>query len=210
MYLVLLGAPGAGKGTQGPLLAKQLGVPKIATGDILRDAVRRGADLGAQAKAFMDAGELVPDDVILGLVADALLRAGDVRGAVFDGFPRTVPQALALQEMLAARGGRLEGVLVFEVADEVIVRRLSGRRSDPETGMVYHVENNPPPAEIAERLILRADDHPDTVQRRLREYHEKTQPLIAFYEWAGVPMHRIQADRPIEVVQREILSALDR
>ncbi len=208
MHLILLGAPGAGKGTQGALLAQRLGVPKIATGDILRDAVRRGTEVGREAKGYMDAGELVPDEVILRLVRDALTAPEAAGGAIFDGFPRTVPQAHGVDELLEELGRTIDAVVVIEVPDEEIVRRLSGRRSDPETGKVYHLEHNPPPPEIAGRVVQRSDDQEETVRRRLSVYREMTQPLIAYYERAGIPIHHNRGDRPIEQVQSEILALL--
>lgn len=210
MHLILLGAPGAGKGTQGAKLAQRLGVPKIATGDILRDAVRRGTEVGREAKRYMDAGELVPDDVILRLVREALAAPEAAEGAVFDGFPRNVAQAESLNELLRELGRTLDAVVLIELSDEEIVRRLSGRRTDPETGQVYHVEHNPPPAEIAERVVQRVDDQEETIRHRLAVYREMTQPLIAFYEQAGIPIHRVRGDRAIEEVQNEMLALLGR
>ncbi len=208
MHLILLGAPGAGKGTQGALLAERLGIVKIATGDILRDAVRRGTELGREAQKYMDAGELVPDELILDLVRDALSAPEASRGAIFDGFPRSVDQAESLDEILGEMGRSLDAVLVIEVAEEEIVRRLTGRRTDPETGQVYHLEHNPPPEEIRDRLVQRSDDREETVRHRLAVYREMTHPLIAFYEDAGLPIHHVRGDRPIEEVQSDILARL--
>lgn len=210
MHLILLGAPGAGKGTQGALLAKHLDIPKIATGDILRDAVRRGTDLGRDAKRYMDAGELVPDQVILGLVRDALRAPEAGNGAIFDGFPRTLPQAEALDEIFDELGRQLDAVVMIEVADDTIVERMSGRRTDPETGAIYHLTHNPPPQELADRLVQRPDDEEATVRHRLTVYREMTEPLVAYYETAGVPIHRVDGVRPIEQVQKDILTRLDR
>ena len=210
MDLILLGAPGAGKGTQGALLAERMGVPKIATGDMLRDALRQGTPLGMEAKRFMDAGELVPDSVVLGLVREALAQPGARGGAVFDGYPRNVAQAGSLRGLLDELGRRIDAVVYIDVAEEVIVRRMSGRRTDPETGVVYHAEHNPPPAEVAARVVQRDDDREETVRRRLAVYRETTAPLVAFYEGAGVPIHRLEGDRPIEQVQAEIKELLAR
>ena len=210
MHLILLGAPGAGKGTQGSLLAERLGIPKIATGDILRLAVRAGTALGQEAKRFMDAGELVPDEVILGLVREVLRAESAQNGAIFDGFPRTVVQAEALQRMLAAEGRALDAVVALEVPVEAIVERMSGRRTDPITGEVYHVRYNPPPAQIADRVVQRPDDREETVRHRLKVYEAMTAPLVEFYERSGVPVHRVNGDRPIDEVQAEVLSALGR
>ena len=210
MHLILLGAPGAGKGTQGSLLAERLGVPKVATGDMLREAVRKGTDLGREAQRYMDAGELVPDGVILGMVRE-VLRSPEARGgAVWDGFPRNVAQAESLQRIFEEEGIRLGAVVAIEVPAGSIVARMAGRRTDPETGQVYHLENNPPPAEIAGRLVLRPDDREETIRHRLAVYEKNTAPLVAFYEETGVPVHHVDGDRPIEQVQAEILQRLGR
>lgn len=210
MNLILLGAPGAGKGTQGARLAERLGIPKIATGDMLRDAVRRGTPLGLEAKRYMDAGELVPDEVILGMVRGALSAPGAEGGAIFDGYPRNVEQARSLRAMLNDLGRDLDAVLVIDVPDDQIVRRMTGRRTDPETGRVYHVEFNPPPPEIAGRVVQRSDDDEATVRHRLEVYREATAPLVAFYEGSGLPVHHVDGDRPIDEVQAEILDTLAR
>lgn len=210
MHLILLGAPGAGKGTQGARLAERLGIPKIATGDILREAVRQGTELGREAKRYMDAGELVPDEVILGLVREALDSDAASGGAIFDGFPRNVAQAEALEKILAERGRRLDAVVALEVPGEAIVERMSGRRTDPETGKVYHVSHNPPPAEIADRVVQRPDDREDTIRHRLRVYEESTAPLIAHYEANAVPVHHVDGNRTIDEVQQDVLRALGR
>jgi adenylate kinase len=209
MHLILLGAPGAGKGTQGSILAKRLGVPKIATGDILREAVRDGSPLGMEARRFMDAGELVPDDVILGLVREALGSDEAAEGAIFDGFPRNVAQAESLQSIMDDAGKSLDAVVALEVPAESIVKRMGGRRTDPETGAVYHLENNPPPADIASRVVQRPDDQEDTIRHRLSVYDQNTAPLVEFYEASGVPVHRVKGDRSIEQVQSEILERLE-
>lgn len=208
MHLILLGAPGAGKGTQGSQLADTLGIPKIATGDILRAAVRDGTPLGLRAKGFMDAGELVPDDVILGLVRDALDAPQAAKGAIFDGFPRNVAQARSLEEILAEAGRRIDGVVVLDVPDDAIVERMTGRRTDPETGEVYHLTHNPPPAGIADRVVQRVDDQEETVRHRLEVYARQTEPLIAFYAGKGVPVHNVDGTRSIDEVQANILGRL--
>ena len=210
MDLILLGAPGAGKGTQGALLAETLGIPKIATGDMLREAIRQGTELGAEAKRYIDAGELVPDGVILGMVRERL-SAGDADGgAVFDGYPRTVPQAEGLDSMLGGLSRKIDAVVNITVPDEVIVRRMSGRRTDPETGKVYHLEHNPPPAEVAGRVVQRDDDREETVRNRLEVYRRQTEPLVRFYREAGVPVHDVDGDRAIDAVQAEIMERLGR
>ena len=210
MHLILLGAPGAGKGTQGSLLAERLGVPKIATGDILRAAVRQGTELGRDAQRYMEAGELVPDEVILGLVREALAREEARNGAIFDGFPRNPSQAEALDGILHEQGRELDAVVALEVGAESIVSRMSGRRTDPVTGSVYHVEHNPPPAEIVDRCVQRPDDREETVRHRLEVYESSTAPLVEYYRRSGVPVHAIHGDRDIEQVQRDILGVLGR
>jgi adenylate kinase len=209
MDLVLLGAPGAGKGTQGALLATRLGIPKIATGDMLRDAVRQGTELGLKAKQVMDAGQLVSDDIVLGLVRERL--AGDAAaGAIFDGYPRNVAQARSLDGLLGEVGRGIGAVVYIDVDDESIVRRMSGRRTDPQTGTVYHVEHNPPPADVAGRVVQREDDREETVRRRLEIYRESTAPLVDHYRQAGVPVHTVDGDGSIDAVQAEILGLLGR
>ncbi len=209
MDLVLLGAPGAGKGTQGALLAEKLRVPKIATGDMLRDAVRRGTELGRRARQVMDAGQLVSDDIVLGLVRERL-ASDAAEGAIFDGYPRNVAQARSMDGLLAEDGRRIDAVVYLEVDDDAIVRRMSGRRTDPETGVVYHVEHNPPPAEVAERVIQREDDREETVRHRLEVYRRNTAPLVDHYRRAGVPVHTVDGGRAIDAVQAEILGLLGR
>lgn len=209
MDLVLLGAPGAGKGTQGALLAEKLGVPKIATGDMLRDAVRQGTELGLKAKQVMDAGQLVSDDIVLGLVRERL-TADAAGGAIFDGYPRNVAQARALEELLGESRRRIAAVVYIDVDDDAIVRRMSGRRTDPETGTVYHVEHNPPPAEVADRCVQREDDKEETVRHRLEVYRQNTAPLVDHYRQAGVPVHTVNGGAPIDAVQGEILGLLGR
>jgi adenylate kinase len=209
MDLVLLGAPGAGKGTQGALLAQALGAPKIATGDMLREAVRQGTPLGVQAKAVMDAGQLVSDDIVLGLVRERL-ESDAAGGAIFDGYPRNVAQARSLDALLGEQGRRIESVVYIDVDDDDIVRRMSGRRTDPETGVVYHEEHNPPPAEIAPRCVQRVDDEEQTVRHRLEVYRQSTAPLVDYYRDAGVPVHTVDGGRAIPRVQGEILGLLGR
>ena len=182
MRIILLGGPGAGKGTQGDLLCAQLGIPKISTGDMLRAAVREGTPLGLAAKGIMDAGGLVSDDIILGLIRERVQAADCARGFLFDGFPRTIPQA----EGLVAAGIAIDCVIEIAVDDEEIVRRMSGRRVHPASGRSYHVVFNPPKVMgkddvTGEALIQRDDDREETVRRRLAVYHEQTKPLVDLY-----------------------------
>ena len=209
MDLVLLGAPGAGKGTQGALLAETLGIPKIATGDMLRDAVRQGTELGLQAKAIMDAGHLVSDDIVLGLVRERL-GSDAAAGAIFDGYPRNVAQARSLDGLLHEVGRSIGAVVYIDVDDDAIVRRMTGRLTDQATGVVYHAEHNPPPEDIAHRCLPREDDREETVRHRLEVYRQSTAPLVDYYRQAGVPVHRVDGDRAIPEVQGEILGLLGR
>jgi adenylate kinase len=176
---------------------------------MLREAVRQGTPLGVQAKAVMDAGQLVSDDIVLGLVRERL--ADDAAaGAIFDGYPRNVAQARALDGLLAEAGRRIQAVVYLDVDDDAIVRRMSGRRTDPETGVVYHVEHNPPPAEVAGRVVQREDDREETVRQRLEIYRQSTAPLVDYYRAAGVPVHAVDGGREIATVQGEILPLLGR
>ena len=213
MNLVLFGPPGAGKGTQGTVLAETRGLMKISTGDILRDAVRAGTTLGIEAKKFMDAGELVPDTVILGLVKEAIQDAGS--GFIMDGFPRTIPQAEGVDQMLGDMKKEIDAVIVLEVPDEALVQRLSGRRSCPNCGAVYNVYfDKPKNDEKCDRcdaeLVQRADDHRDTVVRRLDVYKKQTSPIIEYYQKHGRGVHFINGDRGIDEVQADILKIVDR
>lgn len=212
MNLVLFGPPGAGKGTQGTLLAEQRGMRRLSTGDLLRDAVREGTPLGRKAQEYMNAGELVPDDVILGLIRD-MLQGSTEAGAIFDGFPRTLPQAEALDKLLADLGQPLDAVVALNVDDEALVKRLSGRRSCPKCGAVYNVYSERPKTEdVCDRcgtaLVHRTDDLESTVRRRLQVYQEQTAPLIAYYGKTSTPVHHIAGDRAIDAVQKELLALL--
>ena len=191
MRLILLGAPGAGKGTQAAFITEKFGIPQISTGDMLRAAIKAEARLGLEAKKFMDAGALVPDDVIIGLVKERIKQSDAAKGFLFDGFPRTIPQADAMK----SAGVRLDSVIEIDVDDAEIVKRMSGRRVHPASGRTYHLIFNPPKVPgkddvTGEELVQRADDKEDTVKKRLEVYHSQTKPLVAYYSnWAksGVP-----------------------
>jgi len=182
--LIFLGPPGAGKGTQAEAIINELKIPQISTGDIIRAAIRAGTALGKEFKSYTDAGKLVPDDLVNRMVDERLAEPDCKPGFLLDGFPRTVVQAEALDAMLAGRGRKLDHVLLLEVADAVLLERITGRRSDPQTGRVYHVKFDPPPPEIAPRLIQRSDDTEEVLGKRLKEYHDKTAPLIPYYDRA--------------------------
>lgn len=182
MRIILLGAPGAGKGTQAQFIMDKYGIPQISTGDMLRAAIKAGTGLGKQAKSVIDAGQLVSDEIILGLVKERIAQEDCAKGFLLDGFPRTIPQADGLKE----NGVSIDYVLEFDVADEVIVERMSGRRAHLPSGRTYHVVYNPPKEEgkddeTGEPLVIREDDKPETVLARLGIYHEQTAPLIAYY-----------------------------
>ncbi|MDO5702744.1 MAG: adenylate kinase [Lachnospiraceae bacterium] len=186
MRLIMLGAPGAGKGTQAVKVAEALHVPHISTGDIFRANIKNGTELGKKAKAFMDAGKLVPDELTCDLVADRLAQPDCTEGFILDGFPRTIPQAEALEKVLSDLGTKIDFAVNIDVPDEAIVSRMGGRRACVGCGATYHVVFNPPKKEnicdtCGQTLILRDDDKPETVQTRLSVYHEQTQPLIDFY-----------------------------
>jgi adenylate kinase len=217
LNLVLLGPPGSGKGTQGERLNADLRLPYYATGDILRGAVRDETPLGKSAKEYMDRGDLVPDEVIVGVIVERIDSAEAAEGFILDGFPRTTPQAEALDAKLAELGRGVSGVLLIDVTDDEVVRRLGGRRTCEAEGHVYHVDFNPPKVEgicdvDGSPLIVRDDDQPDVIRKRLATYHEKTEPLVAYYEGKGV-LKRVDGERePDEVTAelREILGTLPR
>lgn len=186
LNLILLGPPGGGKGTQGERLQEDLELPYYATGDILRTAVKEGTEIGLAAKEFMDRGDLVPDDVIIGVIAERLEAGEADRGFILDGFPRTVPQAEALDAKLVELGRQLTAVILIDVDDDAIVHRLGGRRVCSEKGHVYHVDFNPPETDgvcdiDGSDLFVRDDDKPDVIRHRLEQYHEKTAPLVDYY-----------------------------
>lgn len=186
MKIILLGAPGAGKGTQAQFIMNKFGIPQISTGDMLRAAIKAGTELGKQAKTLMDAGQLVPDDLIISLVKERVAQADCEKGFLLDGFPRTIPQADALKNA----GISIDYVLEFDVPDEVIVERMSYRRVHQASGRTYHIIYNPPKVEgkddvTGEELIIRADDKPETVLDRLKVYHNTTKPLVDYYQAEG-------------------------
>ncbi len=212
MRLVLVGPPGAGKGTQAEFIAAHFAVPKISTGDIFRDNVARGTELGRQARRYMDAGQLVPDQVTINMVRDRLSEPDAAGGFLLDGFPRTVPQALALDKMVADLGTHLDVVLELVVDDDEVIRRLSGRRTCRGCGKVWHVEFDPPLREgVCDRcggeLFQRDDDRAETVAERLRVYARDTAPLVDYYGAQG-KLVGIDATGPVEDVTRRAIDAL--
>jgi adenylate kinase len=211
MRLILLGAPGVGKGTQAQRLATERGIPQISTGEILRDAIKRGTPLGIQAKSFMEAGNLVPDDVVIGIIRDRLSCSDGADGFILDGFPRTVAQAQALDRMLLDSGaGGIDYVVNFEAPNQEIISRLSGRRTCPDCQAVYHVEHAPPRQEgrcdkCGAALVQRTDDKPDTIAARLKVYDQQTSPLIDYYRERGL-LRQLDATAPIDSVYRNLRS----
>jgi len=213
MRIILLGAPGAGKGTQAQFLMNKYGIPQISTGDMLRAAIKEGSELGLAAKKIMDAGQLVSDDLIIGLVKERVAKADCAKGFLLDGFPRTIPQADAMQEA----GIKVDHVIEFDVPDDVIVERMSGRRVHPASGRVYHLVYNPPKVagkddETGEDLVIRADDVEETVRKRLAIYHEQTELLVGYYRKAAergeTHYHHIDGTLPVEQVSKHLVSLL--
>ena len=199
LNLILFGPPGAGKGTQAARLREDFDLPYIATGDMLRANVKDQTELGKQAKAYMDAGDLVPDELILAMAADRLNEDDAQDGFILDGFPRTIEQAQALEQQLSEMGRRVTAALLIDVPDEEVIRRLSGRRMCVKSGHSYHVEFDPPKHEgvcdqDGSRLVQRDDDKPEVIENRLRVYHDKTKPLVDYYDKLGL-MRRIDGTR---------------
>ena len=208
MRLILLGAPGAGKGTQAEILSKTLGIPTISTGNILRAAMKEGTPVGLEAKAYVDAGKLVPDDVIIGIIKERLAQPDCAKGYILDGVPRTIPQAEAMEAM----GVEVDCALSIEVEDQVIIQRMSGRRTCKDCSQTFHIVSNPPKKEgvcdfCGGELTIRKDDAPETVKARLETYHRDTEPLKAFYAQRG-KLKSVENQSTIEVTTAQINKAL--
>ena len=213
MRIILLGAPGAGKGTQAQFLMGKFGIPQISTGDMLRAAIKAGTQLGLAAKRVMDEGKLVSDELIIGLVKERITQADCASGFLLDGFPRTIPQADAMKDADI----KVDHVIEFDVDDEVIVERMSGRRVHPGSGRVYHLRYNPPKVEgkdneTGEELAIRPDDQEQTVRKRLGIYHEQTKPLVDYYtDLAGrgdCAYHKLDGTQAVEAVSHQLASLL--
>ena len=213
MKIIMLGAPGAGKGTQAKKLAAKYEIPHISTGDIFRANIKEGTELGNKAKGYMDQGLLVPDELVIDLVADRLTWEDAAGGYVLDGFPRSIPQAKALTQALAARGEKVDYAIDIEIPDQNIIERMGGRRACVGCGATYHIVNIPPKKEgicdnCGQALILRDDDKPETVKKRLDVYHEQTQPLIDYYKEEGV-LEEVDGTLEMDEVFGEIVKILE-
>lgn len=211
MKLIFLGPPGVGKGTQAKILSSKYDIPQISTGEVLRQAVEGKSELGLKAVEQMNSGELVPDDVVIGIVKNEIADLSD--GFILDGFPRTIAQASALDEMLSSFGYSIDAVIQIVAKDEVLIERLSGRRTCPECGANYHVKNNPPEKpevcdECGGELIIRDDDKPESIKNRLKVYSEETAPLISYYEDSG-KLIKIEGEGSIQEVNQKIINAVN-
>jgi len=212
MNLMVFGAPGAGKGTQAKFLIEKYGIPQISTGDILRAAISEKTDMGMEAKKFMDDGKLVPDSTIIGIIKDRLAQDDCKSGFILDGFPRTLPQAVALRDLMGDMGISLDKVISLSVPDELIVGRITGRRVCPDCGASFHVEFNPSKSEdvcdyCGGKLMIRKDDNADTVKSRLEAYHTQTAPLISFYTDMGV-MLELDGTKDVSEVAKDMFKAI--
>jgi adenylate kinase len=208
MRMILVGPPGAGKGTQAARLIESFGIPHISSGDMLRAAVKEGTALGVEADRFMKAGKLVPDEVVIGMILERIARPDCAAGFMLDGFPRTRPQAEALDAAMRGAGVELDAVVLIEVPDALLEERAVGRRSDPETGAIYHLKYNPPPAEIVGRLVHRKDDTIEAVSTRIQKYHSETAPIIPFYLSKGI-LRRVDGVGDPDVITERIKAALN-
>ena len=212
MKIIMLGAPGAGKGTQAKKISAKYGVPHISTGDIFRANIKGQTELGMKAKVFMDQGQLVPDEITIGMLLDRIQEEDCKKGYVLDGFPRTIPQAESLTKALADMGDHIDYAINVDVPDENIISRMSGRRACLKCGQTYHIVYNPPKKEnvcdvCGEALVLRDDDKPETVKKRLDVYHDQTQPLIDYYKAAGV-LAEVDGTKYLEAVFQDIVKIL--
>jgi adenylate kinase len=207
MRMILVGPPGAGKGTQASRLVDSYRIPHISSGDMLRAAVKEGTQLGQEADRYMKAGKLVPDEVVIGMILERIRKPDCAGGFMLDGFPRTRPQAEALDRAMREAGVTLDAVVLIEVPDQLLEERAVGRRSDPETGAIYHLKYNPPPAEIADRLVHRKDDTIEAVTTRIQKYHSETAPIIPFYGEAGI-LKRVDGVGDPDAITERIRAAL--
>ena len=207
MRILLIGPPGSGKGTQAERIQNRLGIPHISSGDMLRDAVNNKSPLGIEADKYMSQGALVPDDLVTGIVINRISRPDAQEGFLLDGFPRTVPQARALSSALEASNLKIDKVIRFIVPDEQIIVRISGRRIDPVTNQIYHVEFSPPPADICHRVIQRQDDSAETLKKRLTKFHEDTHPILEYYDKGGL-LYEISGSGDVQEIEDKIIAAV--
>ncbi|MBA3396144.1 MAG: adenylate kinase [Deltaproteobacteria bacterium] len=209
MRMILVGPPGAGKGTQAARLINTFKIPHISSGDMLRAAVIQGTPLGKEADKSMKAGQLVPDEVVIGMILERIAKPDSANGFMLDGFPRTRPQAEALDAALTKAGFALDAVVLIEVPDALLEERACGRRSDPETGTIYHLKYNPPPADVAGRLVHRKDDTVEAVSTRIAKYHSETAPIVPFYEEKGI-LKRVDGVGDPDTITQRLTAALAR
>lgn len=202
MRMILVGPPGAGKGTQASRLVDTYRIPHISSGDLLRAAVKEGTPLGVEADKHMKLGHLVPDDAMIGMILERVAQKDCDKGFMLDGFPRTRPQAQALGDAMKAANFVVDAVVLIEVPDALLVERAVGRRTDPQTGTIYHLKYNPPPADIVDRLVHRKDDTVEAVTTRIQKYHSETEPIIPYYEDQGILKRVDGVGEPDEITQR--------
>jgi adenylate kinase len=208
MRMILVGPPGAGKGTQAARLIETYRIPHISSGDMLRAAVKEGTALGLSADRFMKAGKLVPDEVVIGMILERITKPDCAAGFMLDGFPRTAPQAEALDAAMRGAGVELDAVVLIEVPDALLEERAVGRRSDPDTGAIYHLKYNPPPPDIAGRLVHRKDDTIEAVTTRVQKYHSETAPIIPFYHARGI-LRRVDGVGEPDIITQRITAVLN-
>jgi adenylate kinase len=208
MRMILVGPPGAGKGTQADRLKNRFNITHISSGDMLRAAVKEGTALGVEADRYMKAGQLVPDEVVIGMILERIAKPDAAKGFMLDGFPRTRPQAEALDKAMRDAGVALDAVVLIEVPDALLEERAVGRRSDPETGTIYHLTYNPPPAEIAGRLVHRKDDTKEAVSTRIAKYHSETAPIIPFYADKKI-LRRVDGVGDPDIITQRLTAVLE-
>ncbi|MDQ3365505.1 MAG: adenylate kinase [Myxococcota bacterium] len=209
MRMILVGPPGAGKGTQAARLVESFRIPHISSGDMLRAAVKEGTALGQEADRHMKAGQLVPDEVVIGMILERIRRPDCAQGFMLDGFPRTRPQAEALDNAMKEAGVALDAVVLIEVPDTLLTERACGRRTDPETGTIYHLKYNPPPADIVDRLVHRKDDTAEAVSTRIAKYHSETAPIVPYYEEQGI-LKRVDGVGDRDTITERLTTVLSR
>jgi adenylate kinase len=208
MRMILVGPPGAGKGTQAARLVENFRIPHISSGDMLRAAIKEGTEMGKKAEPIVNAGHLVPDDIVIGMIVDRIKKSDCDHGFMLDGFPRTRPQAEALDAALASANAKLDAVVLIEVPDALLEERAVGRRNDPETGIIYHLKYNPPPAEIVARLKHRDDDTAEKVTTRIAKYHSDTAPIVPYYDAKGI-LKRVDGVGDPDTITQRLIAVLD-